>query len=169
MKVLMVIWLLSAGIGVSYSVIMERKKQTEYLRTMESDLKKLAYYMCEWRMPVEEAIEKMLKEELNFGLFYKAVHKSIMERNVNDFGKLWQKESKILLSDIKLGESIKTLWQDCFFHMPMDPEAVKRQLLLKSELFLEKRKELEEKYKGEQRVVLSMGFFASSFLCLILW
>ncbi len=169
MKVLIVIWLLSAGIGVSYSVIIERKKQTEYLKTMESDLKKLAYYMCEWRMPVEEAIGKMLKEELKFSSFYKAIHKRLIERNVNDFGKLWQEESKILLADIMLGEDIKTLWQDCFFHMPMEPEAVKRQLILKSEMLFEKRKSLEEKYKGEQRVVLSMGFFASAFLCLILW
>ena len=55
MKVLLVIWLLSAGIGVSYSVISERKKRVEFLGTMEQDLKKLAYYMCEWRLPVEEA------------------------------------------------------------------------------------------------------------------
>ena len=49
MKVLLVIWLFSAGIGVSYSVISERKNRIEFLSTMEQDLKELAYYMCEWR------------------------------------------------------------------------------------------------------------------------
>ena len=48
MKVLLVIWLLSAGIGVSYSVISERKKRVEFLGTMEQDLKKLA---CRGRAP----------------------------------------------------------------------------------------------------------------------
>ena len=69
MKVLLVIWLLSAGIGVSYSVISERKKRVEFLGTMEQDLKKLAYYMCEWRLPVEEAVGRMLKEGSRFIFF----------------------------------------------------------------------------------------------------
>ena len=169
MKVLLVIWLLSAGIGVSYSVISERKKRIEFLSTMEQDLKELAYYMCEWRLPVEEAVGRMIKEGSSFVFFYDAIHKRIRERVTDDFGKLWCEESKSLLTGVTLSEEIKILWKDTFSHIPMEPEAVKRQLYLKSEILSEKRKALEEKYKGEQRLVLSMGFFVSAFLCLILW
>ena len=169
MKVLLVIWLLSAGIGVSYSVISERKKRIECLGTMEQDLKKLAYYMCEWRLPVEEAVGRMIKEDSQFGVFYEAIHKRIRERYVDDFGELWCEESKGLLTGVSLSEEIKILWRDTFSQIPMEPEAVKRQLYLKSEMLSEKRRALEEKYKGEQRLVLSMGFFVSAFLCLILW
>ena len=169
MKVLLVIWLLSAGIGVSYSVISERKKRVEFLGTMEQDLKKLAYYMCEWRLPVEEAVGRMLKEGSRFGVFYEVIHKRIREKYVDNFEKLWCEESKILLSGVTLSEEIKILWRETFSHLPMEPEAVKRQLYLKSEMLSEKRRALEEKYKGEQRLVLSMGFFVSAFLCLILW
>ena len=169
MKVLLVIWLLSAGIGVSYSVILERKKRIEFLGIMEQDLKKLAYYMCEWRMPVEESLGRMKKESSRFSMFYEAIHKRIQERYIDDFGKLWCEESKRLLTGVTLSEEIKILWKDTFFHIPMEPEAVKRQLHLRSEMFSEKRRVLEEKYKGEQRLVLSMGFFVSAFLCLILW
>ena len=169
MKVFLVIWLLSAGIGVSYSVISERKKRIEFLGTMERDLKKLAYYMCEWRLPVEEAVGRMIKEDSQFGVFYEAIHKKIRERFIDDFGKLWCEESKSLLTGVTLSEEIKILWRDTFSQIPMEPEAVKRQLYLKSEMLSEKRNALEEKYKGEQRLVLSMGFFVSAFLCLILW
>ena len=169
MKVLLVIWLFSAGIGVSYSVISERKKRIEFLSTMEQDLKKLAYYMCEWRLPVEEAVGRMIKEGSRFVFFYEAIHKRIRERFIDDLGKLWCEESKSLLTGVNLSEEIKILWKDTFSHIPMEPEAVKRQLYLKSEMLSEKRKALEEKYKGEQRLVLSMGFFVSAFLCLILW
>lgn len=169
MKGLLVIWMLSAGIGFSYSVITERKKQVEFLCNMEHDLKRLAYYMYQWRMPVEEVIGKMIKEESRFRIFYEAIHKKLMEKYVDDFGKLWCEEGNKLLAGVKLAEDIKTLWYDCFLHMPMEPEAMKQQLFLKSEMLSEKRRALEEKYKGEQRLVLSMGFFVSAFLCLILW
>lgn len=169
MKMMLVIWLLSAGVGVSYSVISERKKQVECLNAMYQDLKKLAYYMCDWRMPVEEAIKQMIKEGGLFGCFYEAIHKKIKGRHVDDFGALWREESKDLLRGIKLIEETKMIWRDCFFHMPMEPEAVKRQLYLKSEALVEKKRALEAKYRQEQRLVLSMGFFVSAFLCLILW
>ena len=169
MKGLLVIWLLSAGIGVSYSVISERKKRIEFLAAMEQDLKKLAYYMCEWRMPVEEVVRQMIKEDSRFHTFYEGIHKNISKKYVDDFEKLWCEESGKLLAGVKLAEETKALWSDCFLHMPMEPEAMKKQLFLKSEMLSEKRRALEEKYKGEQRLVLSMGFFVSAFLCLILW
>lgn len=169
MKGLLVIWLLSAGIGVSYSVITERKKQVEFLYNMEQDLKRLAYYMYQWRMPVEEVIGQIIKEKSRFHTFYEAIHKNISKRYIEDFGKLWREESENLFSGVKLADDIKALWSDCFLHMPMEPEAMKQQLFLKSEMLSEKRRALEEKYKGERRMVLSMGFFVSAFLCLILW
>ena len=169
MKVLLAIWLICAGIGASYSVISERKKQVKYLETMEQGYQKLAYYMCQWRMPVEEAIGQMIKENVGFSDFYKQIHEQIKNRSVNDFGVLWKEESKKLLSEVRLPEELKSIWTDCFLHMPLDSEAVKQQFHLKRELLFEKRKALEAKYKGEQRLVFSMGFFVSAFLCLILW
>ena len=169
MKGLLIFWLLCAGSGVSYSVITERKHRIDFLREMEHDLKRLAYHMCEWRMPVEEAIDRMVREGGRFQFFYERIHKKLKEKRVVDFGELWCKESDHLFTEMKLPKEIFILWTECFFHIPMEPETVKKQLFLKSQVLSEKRSALEEKYKGEQRLVFSMGFFVSAFLCLILW
>jgi hypothetical protein len=167
-KVFFVFWLLCAGIGVSYSVILERKKQIEILHEMEGDLKKLAYYMCEWRMPIEEAIGKMIKEKGRFQNFYETIHKKISERFTEDFDKLWQEESEKFFTNVKT-RAARELWEEVFWQMPMESEGFNRYLNAKSTKILEIRKNLEEKYRGEQRLVFSMGFFVSAFLCLILW
>lgn len=168
MKILVVFWLLCAGIGVSYSVLSERKKQVELLYEMEEDLKKIAYYMCEWRMPVEQVVSKMIKENGKFLGFYESIHKKIDEKYTCGFEKLWQEESEKFLVDIKK-EDVMILWKEAFFQMPMESEGVRRHLNTKSTKISKIRKCLEEKYKGEQRLVVSMGFFVSAFLCLILW
>ena len=169
MKWMLVIWLLSAGVGLSYSVIAERRRQLVLLKNMEHSLRQVTYYMHQWRMPVEEVIKKMIKESDMLQGFYTAMQVKISEKHVDDFGTLWQEESEKLLCAEKIPEEIKGLWGNCFVQMPMEPEAVKQRLILKCDELNRKREELEAKYKGEQRLVLTMGFFTSAFLCLILW
>ena len=70
MKWLLVIWLLCAGLGFSYSVVLERKKQLTFLGAMEQSLKQVTYYMYQWRMPVEEVIKHMIKEKNQFAVFF---------------------------------------------------------------------------------------------------
>lgn len=169
MKWLLAIWLIGAGVGISYNVILERKKQMELLNTMEQSLRQITYYMYQWRMPVEEVLKQIVKEKNQLVSFFEVILIKVEKKEDGDLGNVWQEVSRNFLEESKLPEEIKVLWSDCFFHMPMEPEAVRKVLELKSETVLEKKKELEAKYKGEQRLVLAMGVFASSFLCLILW
>ena len=169
MKWALVIWLLSAGVGLSYSVIAERRRQIVFLKAMEYSLKQLAYYMYQWRMPVEELIKQMIKEEQLLKHFYMAIQQKLLEKHVENFGTIWQTESVNMLKKERIPENTKVLWQDLFLHMPLEPEGVHKKLLLKCSELTAKREEIEEKYKSEQRLVFTMGFFTSAFLCLILW
>lgn len=170
MKWFMVIWLLTAGIGFSFSVVTERKKELQFLKEMEHSLARLAYYMYQWRMPVEEAVAHTCEEEKGVLLdFYKSIIFYLKERQTEDLGQLWQEKSKELFQKIKLSEEIKKLWQECFFHIPTEPEALHKRLSLRIEEIEAHRISMQEKYKSEQRLVLTMGFFTSAFLCLILW
>ena len=63
MKWLITVWLLAAGTGVSYSIVTERKNMLQRLKEMEHSMRRLAYYMYQWRMPVKEAVEHAAKEE----------------------------------------------------------------------------------------------------------
>ncbi len=170
MKWFMAIWLVTAGIGFSFSVVAERKKQVQLLKEMEHSLTRLAYYMYQWRMPVEEALKHTSEEEKDIlQEFYQGILLALQERQTENLGQLWQEESKRLLQNTKFSEEIKRLWQDCFIHIPMEPEELHRKLSLRVEEIEARRISMQEKYKSEQRLVLTMGFFTSAFLCLILW
>lgn len=169
MRGLLVIWLLCGGIGVSYSILSERRKRLELLEHMGEAIKKLAYYMCDWHMPVEEVLGQMGKEEGPFAAFYIRMQKIIQEKQTEAFGKLWQEESKKMPLLATATEEVRTLWTESFLQMPMEPEALRRKLMQCAENIEKAGRTLEEKYKGEQRLVVSLGFFVSAFLCLILW
>lgn len=170
MKWMVVIWLLSAGVGLSYSVVKERNRQVEFLRQMEHSLRQLAYFMHQWRMPVEEAVRHVAKEEngILFAFYSEMLH-ALADRRVEDFGRLWQEKSICLLQKEKFPDEIKKLWSDSFLHIPMEPEALNRRLILRTEEINSHLADMQEKYKGEQKLVLTLGFFTSAFLCLILW
>lgn len=169
MRGLLVIWLLCGGIGVSYSILSERRKRLELFKSMEEDIKKLAYYMCDWHMPVEEVLGQMGKEEGPFAAFYIRMQKIIQEKQTEAFGKLWQEESRKMPLLATATEEVRTLWAESFLQMPIEPEALRRRLMQCANNIEKAGGTLEEKYKGEQRLVVSLGFFVSAFLCLILW
>lgn len=169
MKGMIVIWLLCGGIGVSYSILSERRKRLKLFGSMEEAIKKFSYYMCDWHMPVEEVLGQLGKEKSHFAGFYMLMQKKLQEKQTETFGRLWQEESgKIPLLALAT-EEVKMLWTECFLQMPPESEALRKKLMQQAECIEKARKTLEEKYKGEQRLVISLGFFVSAFLCLILW
>ncbi len=171
MKWLVLAWLLAAGMGVSYSVVAERQRRVRFLKEMEHSLEKLAYYMYQWRMPIKEAIFHMVQEEQGeFKKYYAEVGEALEERQAEDFGKLWQEKSRELFGDAAgaYGEG-QVLWADAFVNLPMDVEELNRRLLLRIDDMKVYREAIEKKYKGEQKLVFTMGIFVSTFFCLIFW
>ncbi len=169
MKVILSVWIVSAGIGTAYSIVSERSRQIILLKTMEYTMGQLAYYMYQWHLPVEETLKKIIEEENQVTSFIKIIYQKICDKESAALGEVWQEKSRSWLKNEKLPEDMKVLWTGLFLHMPMEPKGVYDKLLLKQEELTGKRKELELKYKNERRLVLAMGFFASTFLCLILW
>ncbi len=167
MKWFITIWILISGLGVSYSVIRERMCLLQRMRELEQSLNRLIYYMCQWRMPVKEALGQSAKEEIPWlQEFYLQILHMLNEHQSEDFGVLWQTEGEKLMC---LPEKIRSLFSKCFLQIPMEPEALKRRITERTEEIASYTKELQEKYKGEQRLVFTMGIFAGAFLCLILW
>lgn len=170
MKWIIAIWLICAGSGVSFSVVSERKRRVDLLKEMENSLKKLTYYMYQWKMPVEEAFKHVAGEEKGrLKEFYRIMHEALTEKTAENLGDLWQENSSRYLEKEKLERTVWTKWQECFLHIPMEPEALNKRLLLRAEEINAYRVELEGKYKGEQKLVLTLGVFVGAFLCLILW
>lgn len=170
MKWLIVIWLLAAGVGVSYSVVAERRNMLRQLGEMGHSLKRLAYYMYQWRMPVKDAVAHAAKEEQEFlHSFYLGIQEKLIKRQTEDFGILWQEESCEIFKSCHLPEEIRKIWSDSFVHIPMESEALNKRLTERAEKIADYAVELQEKYKGEQRLVFTLGFFVSAFFCLILW
>ena len=153
----MVVWLLAAGTGVSYSVVAERRNRLSQLGEMEHSLKRLAYYMYQWRLPIKDAIAYAAKEEKDvLQKFYLGLHETLVQQQTEDFDMLWQEESG-------------KIWNESFVNIPMEPEALNKRLTERAERIADYVLELQEKYKGEQKLVFTMGFFVSAFFCLILW
>ena len=170
MRWAIVVWLLCAGAGASYSVVKERTRQVSLLKQMERSLQQLVYYMHQWRMPVEEAVRHTAKGENGILYdFYSEILENLSDRHAEDFGRLWQKKSKAFWQKEKIPKETVKLWCDIFLHIPMEPEALKHRLLLQIEEMNSHRMSLQEKYKGEQKLVMTLGFFVSTFICLILW
>lgn len=170
MKWLIAIWLLCAGAGVSFSIIKERTCRITLLKEMEQSLKKLAYYMYQWKMPAEEAFRHVAVEEQG-GLFcfYQAMYTSLTEKKAENLSALWQEKSSLYIDRRDLQEKVWLYWQECFSHIPMEPEALNKRLFLRAEEIAACRAGLEEKYKGEQKLVLTLGLFTGAFICLVLW
>lgn len=170
MRWAIVIWLLCAGVGASFSIVRERNRQVWVLKQMERSLEQLVYYMHQWRMPVEEAVRHTAKGENGILLaFYSEILKNLSDRQAEDFGELWQEKGKLLGRQEKIPKEVMKLWCDSFLHIPMEPEALKHRLSLQIEEMNAYRIVLQEKYKGEQKLVMALGFFAGTFICLILW
>ena len=170
MKWFVAVWLLCAGLGVSFSVVKERRARITLLKEMEHSLKKLAYYMYQWKMPAEEAFRHVARDEKG-GLshFFQAMHTSLEEKKAENLSVLWQEKSSLHIDKKNLLESAWVSWQECFFHIPMEPEALNRSLILRAEEIAACRAGLEEKYMGEQKLVLTLGIFTGAFICLVLW
>lgn len=180
MKWAVFIWLLAAGMGVSCSIVTERQKKIRFLKEVEYSLRKLTYYMYQWRMPIKEAIYHMAREEKgSFQSYYINLGEVLEARQAEDFGKLWKEQSKALWKEemreyLSLGtegryEEVRVLWEDAFMNLPMEVEELNRRLLFRMEDMKAHRAELEKKYKGEQKLVFAMGIFVSTFFCLIFW
>lgn len=170
MKVIVMLWLMTAGVGISYAVYEERKNRIKLLKEMEESLGKLAYFMYEWRMPAEEAFLKMSKEAFPMlqSLFIEVLE-GIQKRRVENLGELWNTASNKAFETMMLDEEIKELWCDCFLNIPIEPEALQKSIGSKRERLQTYLKELQDKYKVEQKLVWTLGLCVSGFLCLIIW
>lgn len=177
MKWVISIWLITAGMGVSYHIVAERKKEIKFFIEMEESLARLAYYMYQWRMPVKEILFHMEQEEKGtLKSFYRNLEKAMEGRQAEDFGELWKEQSNSLWQDRygvkdrferETESEIHDVWSEAFRHMPMESEELNRGLHLRMNQIRVHREAVEEKYKGEQKLVFTMGFFVSAFFCLI--
>lgn len=170
MKVIVMLWLITAGFGVSCAVYEERKDRIKILKEMEQSLGKLAYFMYEWRMPTEEAFLKISKEafpELNS--FFAEVLEGIQRKDVNNLGDLWIVASNKLFERVLLENEIQELWRACFLNIPTEPEALQKSIEGKRRELQTYLMALQDKYKVEQKLVWTLGLCVSGFLCLIIW
>lgn len=170
MKWIIMLWLLTAGFGVSYAVYEERTNRIKLLKEMEQSLGKLSYFMHEWRMPLEEALTQLLKESFPmFRSFYESVLEEVLQRKVENIGELWKRKSQDYFESTTLQKEIKEMWTDCFINIPMEPEALNNGLLYKREQLKAYLADLQDKYRMEQKLVWTFGLCMSVFLCLIIW
>ena len=168
MKWLVVVWLLTAGVGASYSIVAERKEKLNQLTDMEHSLRRLAYYMYQWRLPIKEVISFAAKEEKELlQTFYVELKEVLEQQKTEDFSVLWREVGERWFKNVP--EEMQILWMESFEHIPTESEALYRHLSERAQRMKDYTKALQEKYKGEQRLVFTMGFFVSAFFCLILW
>ena len=169
MKGIIILWLLVAGTGVSYGIYEERNHRIKYLKEMEQSLAKLTYFMCEWRMPFEEALQQVLRERLPMmRSFYEVVLEDVLKRTSATIGDLWYENGMKYLKDIAIQTDIKELWSGCFENIPLEPEALKVGLEHKRNELKAYLQTLQVKYKTEQKLVWTLGVCSSAFLCLMI-
>lgn len=170
MKWIVMLWLITAGLGISCAVYEERKSRIKLLKEMEQSLGKIAYFMYEWRMPTEEAFLKIIKEPFSMlNSFFIEVLEGIQKRTVENLGELWNTASDKLFEGVILEKEIKELWSDCFLNIPMEPEALHKSIGSKRDELQTYLMSLQDKYKVEQKLVWTLGVCVSGFLCLIIW
>ncbi len=170
MKWFIMVWLFTAAIGSSYSIMRERNMRLTLLKEMAGSLHKLTYYMYRFKMPAEEAFRHVAEEQAGcLKEFFWEMQHMLQNKSADGIADLWQSKSQILEQQVKLPEGVRQIWENCFVHIPGEPEALNRSLTAKAEELENYRKELQQKYMGEQKLVLTLGAFASAFFCLILW
>lgn len=176
MKWFLVLWLLTAGAGISVHTIKEREERLLFLGQLQQSLSQMAYYMYQWRMPVEEAVGRLCREEEAQKLqdFYAGILQKVLERKKESLGQIWQMECRRLFGTDRLWKQAemkqaKRLWCEAFLYIPMEPEALRESLLYRAKEIGRIQSCMEEKYKGEQRLVMALGIFSGAFLCLMLW
>lgn len=170
MKAIIMLWLMTAGLGVSYAIYEERKNRLKLLQEMEQSLGKLVYFMYQWRMPAEEAFTKMLRESFTMlHPFFVKVLEGIKRRNVENLGNLWKLESDNFFDATTMDKEIKEIWSNCFLNIPLEPEALQKSVLLIREEIQIHLESLRNKYKMEHRLIWTLGVCTSAFLCLIIW
>lgn len=170
MKFIAILWLVTAGAGCSYAILQERRDKITLLKEMEHSLEKLAYFMYQWKMPVEEAFCHVAEEENGMLRgFYQELTEELDKREAGNLGCLWQKKSMQIWQHWKMSQPLEKLWSELFLHMPMEYERLHTILEQKTEEIAGHRKELQDKYKGEQKLVWTLGISAGVFLGLILW
>lgn len=172
------LWLVTAGGGISYSMIKERKQQLLELEQMETIICRLAYYMCRWQMTAGEAVDKVCEEQEGiWKQFLEEVCRGMKERSEDSLCTLWQEKTKLVLEKPMKADKTKgrksrqdfALWYGLFVNTPMEPEELNRRLGMEAKKLAHMRGELSQKYKKEQRLIGSLGVFGGAFLCLILW
>lgn len=169
MKFIIMLWLLTAGAGVSYAIHEERNNRIKLLKEMEQSLGKLTYYMYEWRMPFEEALAQMLKEPFPiFHIFYEKVLEEVLIRNRGNIDELWHEESRTFLQSTSIQKEVKELWATCFTNIPIEPDALQKCIEHKREQIQAYLFDLQDKYKVERKLVWTLGLCTSAFLCLII-
>ena len=154
MKWLISIWMLTAGMGVSYHVVAERQQKIKFFREMEQSLGQLAYYIYQWRMPMKEILSHMVQEETGvLQSYYRKLVEAMEGNQAENFGRLWKEQSNSLWREkCKAREcwgrksecEIKDVWTEAFTHMPMEPEVLKRELYIRIDRMKEYREAMEE-------------------------
>ncbi len=163
MKWMIALWMIFSGLGLSYSILKERGTNITQLKEMEHSLKQLAYYIHQWKMPLEEAFLHVAGEPSNgLAAFFLQMQEVAKEKTVHNLGEVWREKCGLLGLNNKL-------WTECFFKLPMESEALYRRLTERAAEIRAHREALEHKYKEEQRLIMTMGIFTGCFLCLILW
>lgn len=169
MKMICMLWIMTAGVGISYAIYEERQHRLKLLCEMEKSLEKLAYFMYDWRMSTEEAFVKILKEPFpNLMSLFLEILEEIRKREVINLGVLWKQKSSTYFETTTLEKDIKETWCDLFLNIPMEPEDLKRSILGKRDHIKSYLGFLQDKYKEEQKLVWTLGLCASAFLCLII-
>ncbi len=170
MKLVIMLWLVTAGAGVSYAIYMERQNRLKLLNEMQQGLEKLVYFMYQWRMPAEEAFAKMVKEPFPMlHPFFTEMLEEIIKREVENLGDLWFSKSEIFFERTSIQKEIQEVWCNCFLNIPMEPGDLQRTILMKKEVIETYLKTLQDKYRVEQKLVWTLGLCTSAFLCLIIW
>ena len=127
MKYFIAVWLLTAGMGVSYSIVAERNKKLHQLVAMEQSLKRLAYYMYQWNLPVKEAIAFTVKEEKEvLRAFYAKLQEVLEQHKMEDFSVLWKEMGERWFANVP--EEMQILWKESFDNIPMESEMLYRRL-----------------------------------------
>lgn len=120
-------------------------------------------------MTLEEAVDYVMRDETQmlYG-FWSEIGDMISHRDQIDFSKAWQELSMQYLKG-KVPPQVLELWCKTMDIIPMDVGELAYGLQRQANAIMEYRLEMQEKYREEQKLVLSMGIFTGAFLSLILW
>ncbi len=156
------------GLGLSHSIVVERKKIVSILGEWIGLLEQMNYYIGEFKMPLEEVCIQLKKQSRTvYAEFYEAIIEELQRKEELKFSRIWEKCSKDLIHRELMPKELLSLWDHVFDIYALDKEKQREEIASKIQGLIKLQKGLEEKYKQEHKLVLSLGFFASAFFCLI--